>query len=199
MTEVSIQLPYWLGPFSDGMDRLGSDDERMRFVVELSRRNVTADTGGPFAAAVISETTGAIIAAGVNVVMPSSAAIAHGEVMAVALAGQQLKSFDVGVNGPAGLYTSCEPCLMCLGATMWSGVTRLVIGARDEDATAVGFDEGPKPHDWIDQFEARGISVVRDVIRAEAARVLDDYLELNGNIYNASRDTKDRTENNHDA
>ena len=76
---------------------------------------------------------------------------------------------------------------MCLGATVWSGVSRLVIGARDADAALVGFDEGPKPQAWVEQLAVRGIEVVQDVQRTEAAQVLLDYAEGGGPIYNAER------------
>ena len=188
MIGVSIELPGWIGPMVERAGRLPSDESRLGLAVEMSRRNVEESTGGPFAAIIVSEVSGAVLGAGVNVVMPSSVAIAHGEVMAIAIAGQKLGSFDLGAREPAGLYTSCEPCMMCMGATIWSGVTRLVIGARDADAAAVGFDEGPKPSDWVVQFETRGIEVVRDLLRADAAAVLDEYLETNGDIYNAKRD-----------
>ena len=75
---------------------------------------------------------------------------------------------------------------MCLGAVPWSGVTRLVCGARDEDARRVGFDEGAKPADWIGAMESRGIAVVRDVLRAEAVAVLDLYVARGGRIYSPS-------------
>jgi tRNA(Arg) A34 adenosine deaminase TadA len=83
------------------------------------------------------------------------------------------------------LVSSTEPCVMCLGAVVWSGVRRLVCGARDRDARKVGFDEGPKPDDWIGALEARGITVVRDVGREEAAGVLHHYVARGGVIYNA--------------
>ena len=71
-----------------------------------------------------------------------------------------------------------------LGATLWSGVTRLVCGARAEDAEAIGFDEGPKLPDWAAQLEARGIEVIRDVERGYAAAVLQEYAAGGGPVYN---------------
>nr|MBA2345096.1 nucleoside deaminase [Rubrobacter sp.] len=58
-------------------------------------------------------------------------------------------------------------------------------GARDEDAGAIGFDEGPKPPMWTDRFEERGIAVTRDVLREEAVAVLREYAATGGEIYNA--------------
>jgi tRNA(Arg) A34 adenosine deaminase TadA len=76
---------------------------------------------------------------------------------------------------------------MCFGAIPWSGVPRLVCGARDEDARRIGFDEGPKLSGWQEALENRGIHVVRDVLRKEAVEVLDLYVRLGGPIYNAGK------------
>ena len=67
---------------------------------------------------------------------------------------------------------------------MWSGVRRLVCGAWGEDAEKIGFDEGPKPTEWVRMLEDRGISVVRDELRDEAAAVLRRYAGEGGIIYN---------------
>ena len=95
--------------------------------------------------------------------------------------------FDLGGEGlpPYELVASTEPCAMCFGAIPWSGVRRLVCGAREEDARRIGFDEGPKTSDWVAALEQRGISVARDVYRDEAAAVLRYYVESGGMIYNA--------------
>ncbi len=184
---IRIDLPGWLGDVEAATGTLPGDHERVGLAIELARRNVAEGTGGPFAALIVNEQSGSVVAAGVNVVVPSATAIAHGEITAIAAAGQRLGDFDLGSGGPTGLYSSTEPCLMCLGATVWSGVSRLVIGARDADAAAVGFDEGPKPADWPAKLEARGIGVTFDVRRAEAAQVLVEYAEGGGPIYNAER------------
>ncbi len=184
---IRIDLPEWLDGAVAQAGALDGDEDRIGLAIDLARRNVTEGTGGPFAALVVEESSGVVLAAGVNVVVPSSTAIAHGEITAIAAAGQRLGNFDLGAKTRTGLYSSTEPCLMCLGATVWSGVSRLVLGARDADAAAVGFDEGPKPDHWPDQLRARGIEVRFDIRRADAAQVLLDYADLGGPIYNADR------------
>lgn len=74
---------------------------------------------------------------------------------------------------------------MCFGAIPWSGVSQLICGARDEDARAIGFDEGPKLTDWVSALNSRGITVRRDVLREEAVAVLREYSSSGGVIYNA--------------
>lgn len=158
----------------------------MRFVIDLARRNIERRTGGPFAAAIFETDGGRLVAAGVNLVEGSNCSIAHAEMLAIALAQQSIGHYDLARDGVMReLVTSTEPCAMCLGAIPWSGVQRVVCGARGEDACAVGFDEGAKPTDWIGALRSRGIEVVPDLLRRAAQAVLQDYRDSGGTIYNA--------------
>ena len=82
------------------------------------------------------------------------------------------------------LFTSCEPCAMCLGATLWSGVHRVVIAASRDDAIAIGFDEGPVFAESYGYLRDRGVEVVHGVLRAEGRAVLQRYQDLGGPVYN---------------
>lgn len=179
-----FKLPPWTGHM-DTSPRPDPTDQ-VRFAIELARRNVEHDTGGPFGAAVFEIGTGRVVASGVNLVVPTNTAIAHAEIVAIALAGQAVGSFDLGAEGlpDMALACSCEPCAMCFGAVPWSGVKLVLISARDEDARAVGFDEGPKMADWKEQLAARGIEVRTDIDRDAGARVLGDYVASGGQVYN---------------
>jgi tRNA(Arg) A34 adenosine deaminase TadA len=181
-------MMFALPPWIDQLDNRPRTDpnEQVRFAIDLARGNVDHDTGGPFGAAVFEIESGHLVAAGVNLVVPTNTAIAHAEIVAIALAGQAVGSFDLGAEGLADmvLACSCEPCAMCFGAVPWSGVRRLLTGARDEDARAIGFDEGPKMDDWTDQLAARGIEVRVDVEREVGAKVLRDYVAAGGPVYN---------------
>ncbi len=178
-------LPAWVDEVMDDR-RHAEPEDQVLFAVDLAKRNVDAGTGGPFGAAVFEIESGRLVAAGVNLVVPTNSAIAHAEIVAIALAGQAVGNFDLGAEGlPAmALACSCEPCAMCFGAVPWSGVRRLMTGARDSDARAIGFDEGPKMSGWRSQLEARGIEVIVDVERDEAARVLANYAAAGGRVYN---------------
>lgn len=81
---------------------------------------------------------------------------------------------------------------MCLGASHWSGVRRVVCGAADSDAAAAGFDEGPKPDDWVAALRQRGIEVVEGLLRHEAAAVLAEYKLRGGEIYNSLNNQSER-------
>jgi tRNA(Arg) A34 adenosine deaminase TadA len=184
----TMTLPLWVGAFLGEEQRIcRSREERMRIAVSLSRLNVAHGTGGPFGAAVFEAESGRLITPGVNLVVSGRCSILHAEIVAIILAQRVFGTFDLGATGiPAcELVTSVEPCAMCLGAVPWSGVRRLVCGARGEDAEAIGFDEGAKPYGWVGELERRGIEVVRDCCRDEADAVLREYAGTGGPIYNA--------------
>lgn len=184
---LQITTPPWLDGQVEWGRRYPSIEERMGLAIQLSRENVVRQTGGPFAAAVFEADGGALVAVGLNSVTRLNNSVLHGETVAIMLAQQRLGSFTLAAPGlpQHQLVSSCEPCAMCLGATFWSGVRSLVFGASREDASALSFDEGPVFPESYAYLEARGIRVVRDVLRAEAAAVLELYRESGGTIYNA--------------
>jgi len=187
VTSIRIALPSWLHSFWRQLpERLEGPEERMRVAIDLSRRNVQEETGGPFGALVVECDSGRIIAAGVNRVEPSHCSSAHAEIVALTLAQQSLARWNLaeGDVGALELVSSCEPCAMCLGAIPWSGVRSLVCGAGKADAEAAGFDEGDRPDAWADKLVARGISVRTELLRREAAGVLRDYARSGQTIYN---------------
>lgn len=188
MSPISIQihLPAWLPDFLAGLPQvLATPEERMRVAISLSEANVAQASGGPFGALVVAADSGRIVAAGVNRVEPACCSSAHAEIVALSLAQQRLgtSSLDGTELGPLELVSSCEPCAMCLGAIPWSGVRSLLCGATKLDAEAVGFDEGERPGQWIEHLERRGISVRTDILRQDAAEVLNRYARGGGRIY----------------
>ena len=190
--ELTIRLPAWIENFLKKSPEVFSDiEEKMRFVIDLSHQNVEYNTGGPFAAAVFDE-NGCLVAPGINIVIASNCSVLHAEIMAIALAQKTLGHYDISDGGRLryDLFVTTEPCAMCFGAVPWSGVCRLVCGARSEDAQKIGFDEGPRPSAWVEALTDRGIDVVRDVLREEAAAVLKAYSAAGGTIYNPGRNEK---------
>jgi tRNA(Arg) A34 adenosine deaminase TadA len=186
-SSLMIGPPEWLTDVVDWRAPYGSNEDRMRVVVELARQNVLRGGGGPFGAGVFESNGGRLIAAGVNSVTRLNNSVLHAETLAIMLAQARLGTYALGSAGSDSyvLVTSCEPCAMCLGATLWSGVRGLVCGAAKEDATALGFDEGPVfPESWA-YLERRGVRVARGVLRDQAAAVLELYRATGGAIYNA--------------
>ena len=163
-------------------------EDRMREVLRFARRNTKEQTGGPFAAGVFELDTGRPVVIGVNRVMPHLCSSAHAEIVALSLAQKQLQTFDLGApNVPAHqLVVNWRPCAMCYGATIWSGISSLVIagaGSKVEDIT--GFDEGPLRDNWQEELEQRGISVTVGVLHEEALAGLRYFANSGAPVYNA--------------
>ncbi len=186
-SEIRIGCPDWVDTVLAWDRTYRSAEERMRLAILLAKENVERATGGPFGAAVFETETGRLVSVGMNRVVPLQNSTLHAEVMALMMAQRRVGSFTLRAEGlPAHeLVTSCDPCAMCLGATLWSGVSRLVCGANREDATRLQFEEGPVFPASYRYIEERGVSVVRGVLREEARAVLQAYRDRGGVIYNA--------------
>ena len=113
-----------------------SDEHFLRHALNLAHTHMQAGEGGPFGAVVVKD--GVIVGEGWNQVTSTNDPTAHAEVQAIRDAGRRLGTFNLA---GAVLYASCQPCPMCLAATYWSRVNRLVYGGSAEDAAAVGFDD----------------------------------------------------------
>ena len=183
---VQVEYPSWVADAID-LDRpYVTDEARMRVAIAMSRENVQHGTGGPFGAAVFERASGRLVAVGMNSVVRLNNCTLHGEMMAFMMAQRRIGSFTLSAPGlpEHELFTSCEPCAMCLGATLWSGVKRVVYGAGREDASRLNFEEGPVFPASYKYLEDRGIEIVRDLLRDEARAVLELYRATNGTIYN---------------
>jgi tRNA(Arg) A34 adenosine deaminase TadA len=178
-TSYRADLPDWvLEELALTPDLLPTLDDRMRLVHRLAARNPREGNGGPFAAIVVERDTGRLVSAGVNLVLSSGLTSAHAEVVALSLAQTALGSWDLGAaEQPAHeLVVNWRPCVQCYGASMWSGIQRLVIAGDGPELEELSrFDEGPMREDWAEQFRARGIEVVSDVLRDEAIAVFAEY------------------------
>ncbi len=107
----------------------------MRQAIALAVENVK-NGGGPFGAVIVKD--GVVVAKGVNRVTPDNDPTAHAEVCAIRSACSRLGSFDLS---GCVIYTSCEPCPMCLGAIYWAHIDKIYYGANQNDAAAAGFDD----------------------------------------------------------
>jgi len=183
---VHIEYPDWVNSVVDWTKSYGADEDRMRVAISVARANVENGTGGPFGAAIFESNSGRLIAVGMNSVVRLNNCTLHGEMVAFMMAQRRLQSFTLNTPElpPHEIFTSCEPCAMCLGATLWSGIRRMVIGAGREDASLLLFDEGPVFPESYRYLEERGIQIVRDVLRDEARAILELYRAASGTIYN---------------
>ena len=112
-----------------------SREELMRIAIRLSEENVAAG-GGPFGAVIARD--GRVVATGANRVTPDCDPTAHAEVSAIRAAAKKLGTFDLS---GCEIYTSCEPCPMCLGAIYWARIGKMYYGNDQEDARRIGFDD----------------------------------------------------------
>ena len=110
-------------------------EDFMRKAIELSIENVK-NGGGPFGAVIVKD--GEIVATGVNRVTANHDPTAHAEVSAIRAACQKLGTFDLS---GCEIYTSCEPCPMCLGAIYWAHLDKIYSGNNKTDAARIGFDD----------------------------------------------------------
>jgi tRNA(Arg) A34 adenosine deaminase TadA len=183
---LQIAYPDWVDSIVDWDTRYASDEDRMRLAIAVSRANVEKRTGGPFGAAIFEAPTGRVVSVGMNSVVRYQNSTLHAEMVAFMMAQRVVKSFTLSTQHRAAheLFTSCEPCAMCLGATLWSGVKRMVCGAGRDDATRLKFEEGPVFPESYKYLEDRGVVVVRNVLREEARAVMDLYRNQGGQVYN---------------
>ncbi|MDR0907228.1 MAG: nucleoside deaminase [Rikenellaceae bacterium] len=110
-------------------------EDFMREAIALSKESV-ARGGGPFGAVIVRD--GRVVARGSNSVTLLNDPTAHAEVSAIRAACSELGTFEL--DG-AEIYTSCEPCPMCLGAIYWAGIGKIYYGNTKSDAAAIGFDD----------------------------------------------------------
>lgn len=136
------------------------DLNAMRQAIARARAGVDSNTGGPFGAVIVRD--GQVIAGGENRVTSSNDPTAHAEVVAIREACARLGRFQLD---DCVLYTSCEPCPMCLGAIYWAGIPTVYFAATRDDAAGAGFsdahiyDELPKP---MPERKIRFVPILRD-------------------------------------
>ena len=183
---IQIEYPSWVDSVVDWDKQYATDTDRMRLAIDVAQANVDRGDGGPFGAAIFEAATGRLVSVGMNSVVRYNNCTLHGEMVAFMMAQRRVGSFTLSAAGMPvhELHTSCEPCAMCLGATLWSGVKRVVYGAAREDASRLNFEEGPVFPESYQYLEQRGITIVRDVLRSEARAVLERYRAKSGQIYN---------------
>ncbi|MEO6588753.1 MAG: nucleoside deaminase [Pyrinomonadaceae bacterium] len=112
------------------------NEKFMRRAIELARKGMETGAGGPFGCVIVKD--GEIVGEGSNLVTSTNDPTAHAEVTAIRNACQNLNTFQL--DG-CTIYTSCEPCPMCLGAIYWARPDKMFYAANHEDAAKVGFDD----------------------------------------------------------
>ena len=144
-----------------------------------------AEGAGPFVAA-IYDRQGNLVVETANSVVNGQCSHNHAEMNAIRLAEEKLGTYDLSPYHLC-LYVTAEPCVMCMGGIMWSGIEEVYYGVpskRVEEIT--GFDEGYKP-DWLDAFRERGITVYGNIAREAGEKALQRYMDEGRTVYKPER------------
>lgn len=153
-----------------------AEEKHMREAIELSRRNIQQGAGGPFAAVIVRN--GSIIARGTNLVTSTNDPTAHAEIVAIRAACRSLKTFQLG---DCEIYTTCEPCPMCLGAIYWARLKAVVYANTRHDAAAIGFDDELLYREVTVPLTDRKISLTQ-MLRHEALQVFQEWALMENKI-----------------
>ena len=145
------------------------DKEFMRRAIGLAQNGIDANDGGPFGAIVVCD--GKIIGEGWNRVTSTNDPTAHAEIVAIRQACQNLNSFQL--DG-CTIYTSCEPCPMCLGAIYWARPKQMFFACNREDAARVGFDDDFIYAEIERPIEERRIESI-NFLREEGLKVFENW------------------------
>ncbi|MBQ7412833.1 MAG: nucleoside deaminase [Alphaproteobacteria bacterium] len=144
-----------------------------------------AGGSGPFLAAVYDE-RGHLIAETANSVVRDGCSHCHAEMNVIATVQKKLGTYDLSSHH-LSLYVTAEPCLMCLGGIMWSGIEAVYYGVSSEKVEEItGFDEGFKPN-WLDEFKKRHIRVCGQIEESVGEAVLKSYMDSHKKVYKPER------------
>jgi guanine deaminase len=148
-----------------------SHEKFMRRAIELARTGVDENRGGPFGCVVVKD--GEIVGEGFNQVTSTNDPTAHAEVVAVREACRRLNSYQL--DG-CSVYTSCEPCPMCLGAIYWARPSQIFVAATREDAAAAGFDD-ELFYDEVEKPNDQRQLKMETLLREESQAVFRHWIE----------------------
>ena len=140
---------------------------------------------GPFLAA-IYDGRGHLVTKSANTVIKDTCSNNHAEMNALRMAEKALKTHDLSKRNLA-LYVTAEPCMMCIGGIMWSGIKEVYFGIPSKTVESItGFDEGFKPN-WLDEFKRRKITVYGNIEPESGEQILHDYMVQKRIIYKPKR------------
>ena len=155
---------------------MSNDTDYMKRAIELSKNNMEKGCGGPFGAIIVKD--GKVIGEGWNKVTSSNDPTAHAEVEAIRDACKKLKNFDLS---GAEIYTSCEPCPMCLSAIYWARLSKIYFANTKKDAAAIDFDDDFLYQEIPKELSSRKIPTVQ-LLREEALKVFKAWEQKSDKI-----------------
>ena len=148
-------------------------------------KSLIDDGFGPFLAAIYDENHN-LIAKSANTVEKENCSNNHAEINTIKLAQEKLKTYDLS-NYNLSIFITAEPCIMCLGAIMWSGIKKVYYSVTSKDVEEItGFDEGFKPN-WHEEFKKRNIEVFPEIEAETGKEILKYYISKGKKIYKPNR------------
>ena len=154
-------------------------NEILRLAMEQARKTMNENIGGPFGAAVISE-TGEILAITSNSVLRDNDPTAHAEVNAIRAACQKIGSYDLS---NCILYTTAYPCPMCLSAIIWANIKKMYFGCRPEDAEHIGFRDDFMYRFLENKCQDKSVLDLTELNRDECLQLFNEYQQKSKTIY----------------
>lgn len=152
-------------------------DKNMNIALECAEKGIEEKKGGPFGAVIVDK-KGKIISSGSNEVLRNNDPTAHAEVVAIRSACEKLNTYDLS---ECTLYTTCEPCPMCLSAIIWANIKEVYYGCTKADAEEIGFRDN-MIYDYLKEKD-ENIIKLKQIDREECIRVFEKYKKDNGVIY----------------
>ena len=167
------------------------DNEKVKTAVQIitelqkDMKTYTAKGSGPFVAAIYDD-KGNLVVKVANSVVNEQCSNNHAEMNAIKEAEKKLGTYDLAPYN-LRLYVTAEPCIMCIGGIMWSGIKEVYYGVTSKSVEQItGFDEGFKPH-WFKEFKKRGIVVYGNIEPQIGENELKNYVNNGQKIYKPSR------------
>ena len=187
MTKISVTSEY-NGIISNGskIDECKiKTAQKIIFDMQNELKSKITEGYGPFMAAVY-DSDGNFVAKSANTVIKDNCCCNHAEINVINLAQKKYKNYDLS-KYDLSIYITAEPCMMCMGAIIWSGIKTVYYSVPSVDVEKItGYDEGFKP-DWFNEFAKRGIEVYGN-IEAECGKdLLKYYVETGCTIYKPER------------
>lgn len=152
-------------------------DKYMQLALNKAKKGFLNNEGGPFGAVIVDD-EGNVISTGNNQVIKNNDPTAHAEIQAIRKACDKLSSYDLsGYN----IYTSCEPCPMCLSAIIWSNIRHIFYGATRDDAGKIGFRDD-KIYNYLNGNNEIDLEI-KQIDYEQCSILFNEYSKNNGIIY----------------
>ena len=182
-----MQSPTYTNIISNEEIDFSKVERASKIIAELQAdmKNYTSKGAGPFIAAIYDENNNLIFKTS-NSVVNETCSHNHAEINTIKEVEKKLGTYDLSPYN-LSLYITAEPCMMCIGAIMWSGIKNVYYGVPSTVVEKItGFDEGFKP-EWLEEFKKRGIIVYGNIEQELGEKALQEYMNAGHKVYKPER------------